>query len=114
VDFREYSRPLSEFLSSLSIADILSFIKVADTKNNLYIGIKQSGAFQHSSFLRGSRISAAGLIIVNDGQLQRKRTLSLPPSPITRTEFLATPPIPPQNKPSDPPRIPLPTPPIQP
>ena len=46
------------------------WIFVADTNNNLYIGIKQSGAFQHSSFLRGSRISAAGLITVRDGQLQ--------------------------------------------
>lgn len=46
------------------------WIFVADTNNNLYIGIKQSGAFQHSSFLRGSRISAAGLIAVRDGQLQ--------------------------------------------
>lgn len=46
------------------------WIFVADTNNNLYIGIKQSGAFQHSSFLRGSRISAAGLITVRDGQLR--------------------------------------------
>ncbi|CAD6588490.1 MAG: hypothetical protein ASARMPRED_003577 [Alectoria sarmentosa] len=46
------------------------WIFVADTNNNLYIGIKQAGAFQHSSFLRGSRISAAGLITVKDGQLR--------------------------------------------
>ena len=46
------------------------WIFVADTNNNLYVGIKQSGAFQHSSFLRGSRISAAGLITVKDGQLR--------------------------------------------
>ena len=46
------------------------WIFVADTNNNLYVGIKQSGAFQHSSFLRGSRISAAGLITVRDGQLR--------------------------------------------
>ena len=46
------------------------WIFVADTKNNLYIGIKQSGAFQHSSFLHGGRVSAAGLITVRDGQLQ--------------------------------------------
>ena len=32
--------------------------------------MKQTGAFQHSSFLHGSRISAAGIIIVKDGQLQ--------------------------------------------
>ncbi|KAL8976737.1 MAG: hypothetical protein Q9177_006782, partial [Variospora cf. flavescens] len=44
--------------------------KVADTSYNLYIGIKQSGAFQHSSFLHGGRVSAAGLIKVKDGQLK--------------------------------------------
>lgn len=43
---------------------------VADRKNNLDIGIKQPGAFRHSSFPRGSRISAAGLITVKDGQLR--------------------------------------------
>ncbi|KAL9101558.1 MAG: hypothetical protein Q9163_003187 [Psora crenata] len=46
------------------------WIFVADTMNNLYIGIKQTGAFQHSSFLHGSRISAAGLIQVRNGQLR--------------------------------------------
>ncbi|KAL9018991.1 MAG: hypothetical protein Q9185_003733 [Variospora sp. 1 TL-2023] len=46
------------------------FPKVADTSYNLYIGIKQSGAFQHSSFLHGGRVSAAGLIKVKDGQLK--------------------------------------------
>lgn len=45
-------------------------MQVADTKNNLYIGLKQTGAFQHSSFLHGSRLSAAGLIKVKDGQLR--------------------------------------------
>ena len=46
--------------------------QVADSKNNLYIGIKQAGAFQHSSFLHGARVSAAGLITVKDGQLRSK------------------------------------------
>ncbi|KAK3177188.1 hypothetical protein OEA41_008517 [Lepraria neglecta] len=46
------------------------WIFVADVHNNLYIGIKQSGAFQHSSFLHGARASAAGLITVKDGQLR--------------------------------------------
>ncbi|KAL9599679.1 MAG: hypothetical protein Q9219_003667 [cf. Caloplaca sp. 3 TL-2023] len=44
--------------------------KEPDTSYNLYIGIKQSGAFQHSSFLHGARVSAAGLIKVKDGQLR--------------------------------------------
>jgi hypothetical protein len=42
----------------------------------LYIGIKQSGAFQHSSFLHGARISAAGLVKIKDGQLRRLSPLS--------------------------------------
>ncbi|CAN9328520.1 hypothetical protein AA0119_g7699 [Alternaria tenuissima] len=53
-----------------------SWIFVADTSFRLYVGIKQSGAFQHSSFLHGARISAAGLIKVKDGQLRRLSPLS--------------------------------------
>ncbi|RAQ60799.1 IQ calmodulin-binding motif protein [Aspergillus flavus] len=52
------------------------WIFVADTSFRLYIGIKQSGAFQHSSFLRGARISAAGLIKVRNGQLRSLAPLS--------------------------------------
>jgi hypothetical protein len=53
-----------------------SWIFVADTSFRLYVGIKQSGAFQHSSFLHGSRISAAGLIKIKDGQLRKLSPLS--------------------------------------
>ncbi|KAJ4319418.1 hypothetical protein N0V94_003922 [Neodidymelliopsis sp. IMI 364377] len=53
-----------------------SWIFVADTSFRLYIGIKQSGAFQHSSFLHGARISAAGLVRIKDGQLRRLSPLS--------------------------------------
>jgi hypothetical protein len=42
----------------------------------MYVGIKQSGAFQHSSFLHGARISAAGLIKIKNGQLRRLSPLS--------------------------------------
>lgn len=49
---------------------------MADTSFRLYIGIKQSGAFQHSSFLHGGRISAAGLIKVKQGQLRSLSPLS--------------------------------------
>ncbi|KAI9719990.1 MAG: hypothetical protein M1812_003115 [Candelaria pacifica] len=47
-----------------------TWIFVADTSFRLYVGIKQSGAFQHSSFLYGARISAAGLIKIKNGQLR--------------------------------------------
>lgn len=49
---------------------------MADTSFRLYIGIKQSGAFQHSSFLHGARIAAAGLVRIKDGQLRRLSPLS--------------------------------------
>jgi len=53
-----------------------TWIFVADTSFRLYVGIKQSGAFQHSSFLHGSRISAAGLIKVKGGRLAKLSPLS--------------------------------------
>jgi len=53
-----------------------TWIFVADTSFRLYVGIKASGAFQHSSFLHGSRISAAGLIKVKDGRLSSLSPLS--------------------------------------
>jgi hypothetical protein len=52
------------------------WIFVADTSFNLYIGYKQSGAFQHSSFMHGSRISSAGVIKVKHGQLRSLAPLS--------------------------------------
>lgn len=53
-----------------------TWIFVVDTSFRLYVGIKNSGAFQHSSFLQGSRISAAGLIKIRDGKLTRLSPLS--------------------------------------
>ncbi|KAJ9193603.1 hypothetical protein DTO021D3_6860 [Paecilomyces variotii] len=52
------------------------WIFVADTSFRLYVGIKESGAFQHSSFLRGARISSAGVIKIKDGQLRSLSPLS--------------------------------------
>jgi hypothetical protein len=43
----------------------------SDTSFRLYVGYKQSGAFQHSSFLHGSRIAAAGIIKIKHGQLRK-------------------------------------------
>ncbi|RFN55367.1 hypothetical protein FIE12Z_403 [Fusarium flagelliforme] len=53
-----------------------TWIFVADTNFRMYIGIKDSGAFQHSSFLQGSRISAAGLIKIKNGRLSSLSPLS--------------------------------------
>ncbi|KAM5377583.1 hypothetical protein ACJA88_006264 [Fusarium oxysporum] len=53
-----------------------TWIFVADTSFRMYVGIKDSGAFQHSSFLQGSRISAAGLIKIKNGRLSSLSPLS--------------------------------------
>lgn len=53
-----------------------TWIFVADTSFRLYVGIKDSGAFQHSSFLQGGRISAAGLIKIKNGRLKSLSPLS--------------------------------------
>ena len=53
-----------------------TWIFVADTNFRLYVGIKQSGAFQHSSFLSAGRISDAGLIKIKDGRLTKLSPLS--------------------------------------
>ncbi|KID72087.1 IQ domain-containing protein IQM6 [Metarhizium brunneum] len=53
-----------------------TWIFVADTSFRLYVGIKDSGAFQHSSFLQGGRISAAGLIKIKKGRLSSLSPLS--------------------------------------
>lgn len=53
-----------------------TWIFVADTSFRLYIGIKQSGAFQHSSFLQGARVAAAGLIKIKRGQIRKISPLS--------------------------------------
>ncbi|KAL5230518.1 hypothetical protein ABZP36_029294 [Zizania latifolia] len=46
------------------------WIFVLSTCKNLYIGQKQKGTFQHSSFLAGGATSAAGRLIVENGFLK--------------------------------------------
>lgn len=53
-----------------------TWIFVVDTSFRMFIGIKQSGAFQHSSFLRGARVSAAGQIKIKRGQIRKISPLS--------------------------------------
>lgn len=53
-----------------------TWIFVTDTNFRLYVGIKDSGSFQHSSFLRGGRIGAAGLIKIKEGRLTALSPLS--------------------------------------
>ncbi|CAG7993084.1 unnamed protein product [Penicillium salamii] len=61
---------------SLVVGYKLNDFQVADTSFRLYIGIKKSGAFQHSSFLRGARIAAAGMIKIKNGQLRSLAPMS--------------------------------------
>ncbi|KAJ5112766.1 hypothetical protein N7532_000811 [Penicillium argentinense] len=63
------------FAASLPKKDEM-WIFVADTSFRIYIGIKEPGAFQHSSFLRGGRISAAGMLKIKHGQLRSLAPLS--------------------------------------
>ncbi|KAI2789295.1 hypothetical protein POX_e07325 [Penicillium oxalicum] len=63
------------FAGGLSVKNGM-WIFVADTSFRMYIGIKEQGVFQHSSFLRGGRISAAGLIKTKNGQIRGFAPLS--------------------------------------
>lgn len=49
---------------------------VISFQGNLYVGIKKTGGFQHSSFLYGARVTAAGLIKVDKGKLTSLSPLS--------------------------------------
>ncbi|CAE6432773.1 unnamed protein product [Rhizoctonia solani] len=53
-----------------------TWIYVCDMKRNLFIGIKETGAFQHSSFTAGGLISSAGLIKVKMGRIHKLSPLS--------------------------------------
>ncbi|KAL5635984.1 hypothetical protein ACGC1H_004704 [Rhizoctonia solani] len=53
-----------------------TWIYVCDMKRNLFIGIKETGAFQHSSFTAGGLISSAGLITVKMGRIHKLSPLS--------------------------------------
>ncbi|KAM0787999.1 hypothetical protein ACM66B_006200 [Microbotryomycetes sp. NB124-2] len=53
-----------------------TWLFVSDLKGNLYVGIKKTGAFQHSSFLSGARVLSAGLIKVDEGKLTSLSPLS--------------------------------------
>lgn len=51
-------------------------IYVYNSRHELYIGIKQTGNFQHSSFLYGGRVLSAGLLRAKDGILVSLSPLS--------------------------------------
>jgi hypothetical protein len=53
-----------------------TWIYVSDTHGHVFVGIKKTGSFQHSSFLSGGRVSAAGLITVRHGLITSLSPLS--------------------------------------
>lgn len=53
-----------------------TWIYVSDANYQLYIGIKQKGRFQHSSFLAGGPITSAGTLIIEDGKLVKISPMS--------------------------------------
>jgi hypothetical protein len=53
-----------------------TWIYVTDRNFNIFIGIKETGFFQHSSFLGGSWVTSAGLISVKNGILHTVSPLS--------------------------------------
>lgn len=48
------------------------WIFVLSTTRALYVGRKQKGAFQHSSFLSGAATTAAGRLVAQQGVLEVK------------------------------------------
>lgn len=66
-----------------------TYIFVVDPdKENLYVGKKETGHFQHSSFLKGGAVGSAGMIDVKDGKIVSIRNHSghyLPPSEMMGT-----------------------------
>lgn len=46
------------------------WIFVLSTSRALYVGQKKKGVFQHSSFLSGGAITAAGRLVAHDGILE--------------------------------------------
>ncbi|WWD16577.1 hypothetical protein CI109_101005 [Kwoniella shandongensis] len=53
-----------------------TWIYVSDMNLNLFVGIKQSGSFQHSSFLAGGKVTSAGIIVVKQGLVKSLNPLS--------------------------------------
>ncbi len=48
------------------------WIFVLSTSRSLYVGQKKKGVFQHSSFLSGGAITAAGRLVAHGGVLEVK------------------------------------------
>ncbi|GFZ42631.1 hypothetical protein JCM24511_00348 [Saitozyma sp. JCM 24511] len=47
-----------------------TWIYVVDMQLNMFVGIKHTGVFQHSSFLAGGKVVSAGIIVVKHGVIK--------------------------------------------
>ena len=61
-----------ELLHTTGVDKHVKWIFVLSTSKALYVGKKQKGTFQHSSFLAGGATSAAGRLVVENGTLKVK------------------------------------------
>ncbi|KAG6590148.1 IQ domain-containing protein IQM2, partial [Cucurbita argyrosperma subsp. sororia] len=59
-----------ELLDTTGVDKHVKWIFVLSTSKSLYVGKKQKGMFQHSSFLAGGATSAAGRLVVENGILK--------------------------------------------
>ncbi|KAL0951312.1 hypothetical protein HGRIS_008018 [Hohenbuehelia grisea] len=79
-----WSRTLKKYLTIHGIMNRLlrktvqrnTWIYVTDKNFNLFVGIKVTGEFQHSSFLSGGLVTSAGLVSVKHGMLHTISPLS--------------------------------------
>lgn len=69
-----------ELLDTTEVDKHVKWIFVLSTSKALYVGKKQKGRFQHSSFLAGGATSAAGRLVVENGilKVQNHRAFRVP------------------------------------
>ncbi|KAJ8462858.1 hypothetical protein ONZ45_g17789 [Pleurotus djamor] len=68
------TRTLKNYLTVHGIINRL--LRKTDKQFNLFIGIKETGGFQHSSLLAGGQVTSAGLITVKEGLIHTLSPLS--------------------------------------
>ncbi|KAK9941424.1 hypothetical protein M0R45_018025 [Rubus argutus] len=66
-DGKLFYKQSGELLHTSGEDDDTKWIFVLSTSKNLYVGKKQKGTFQHSSFLAGGATSAAGRLVIENG-----------------------------------------------
>ncbi|GAA5847463.1 hypothetical protein JCM3766R1_005354 [Sporobolomyces carnicolor] len=81
---KQFKRRVRYYASPAHVTDRLlrktinknTWLYVSDLTNGLFVSIKKTGGFQHSSFLFGARVTSAGLLKASDGKLTSLSPLS--------------------------------------